>query len=130
MTEQCSHARSLLSIMEQYRWGWNLYTLVGASRPYLVDTVDQFVGYPCSVEEELNDVLVQLKRDYDGPANHYLFCFDGVPTAGQFINLWLCKLSVDNISIIWCDTATRLAWQQQAVGTTIDEHHPGEVLPG
>ncbi|MFG6094348.1 hypothetical protein SPB21_03820 [Leptothoe sp. ISB3NOV94-8A] len=128
------HAHTLLTIMEQHNWGWNLCNFINASRPFLVaesgasDTfgVIGFVGYPCSVDEGVEEILAQLNVDHDGPENHYLLCFSGVPTPENFTELWLQKLPLENVSITWCDTATRVKWQRQ-VAAMIDEHHPGGV---
>lgn len=119
-----THANALLAIMEQHNWGWNLCNFVNASRPFLVTESESFVGYPCSVNESVAKVLTQLQQDYNGPAKNYLLCFDGLPMAEQFTELWQFSLRIENLSITWCDTATRLKWQRQ-ISAMIDEHHPG-----
>ena len=79
MAHQYLHAHTLLTIMEQHNWGWNLCNFINASRPFLLAKsgasdkfgVTGFVGYPCSVNESLDKILAQLKVDHDGSDNHY-----------------------------------------------------------
>ena len=120
------HAHTLLSVMEQHNWGWDLYNMIGKFRPYLVDVSEQFVGYPCSVGEQLDEILFQLEHDYDGPAKNHLLCFHGIPTDEQFTALWQSCLRMEKLSIAWCDMNTRVKWQRQLTAM-IDEHHPGGV---
>ena len=120
------HAHTLLAIMEQHNWGWNLYNFDKASRPFLVTEADNFVGYPCSTNEPIAQILSQLQCDYDGPAKHYLLCFEEVPTAEQFTEFWQFCLRMENLSITWCDVATRVKWQRQ-MAAIIDEHYSGGV---
>lgn len=121
-----SHAHTLLSIMEQHNWGWNLCNFEDASRPFLVTATDSVVGYPCSTHEPIGEILEQLRCDYEGPGKNYLLCFEGVPTAEQFTELWQRCLRRETLSITWCDVATRVKWQRQ-VTAMIDEHYPGGV---
>lgn len=118
------HAHTLLTIMEQHNWCWNLCNFVGASRPFLVTEDEDFIGYPCSTKEKLNEILFQLERDYDGPAKNYLLCFEGVPTPDQFTEVWQFSLAMENLSITWCDVTIRVKWQRQMTAL-IDEHYPG-----